>query len=177
MRVLLDAARRKPIAPSVMGLALTAAAAALFLIPAPGLLRIPMFAFGSILLVPGAIFIYIALYLWLVGTALTIEPGSVLIERRALLFHWQRRFEAGEIADVRCAVSGESESSGGIGPGGSKTFYGIKLTTRAGRSDWLAADLADPHYVAWLTGAIRQVLDLPVATGPDASSGQIPPRA
>jgi hypothetical protein len=152
----LNAARRKPIVPTVFGLIFTGLAVALFLAPI-GLMRIVSIALGSLVLLPGAFFDYIAIYVWLVSQDVKVQRGSLVMERRALFFHWGRTFDVGDIADITCKEDGMSSTSNNPVV---VTFHGIQLTARDGKSTWLASEISQADYAAWLTDEINDALGL-----------------
>lgn len=154
LRIRLAAARRKPVVPTVAGLILTGIAAGLFLAPAPGVMRIATIAFGSVFLLPGAVFDYIAIYLWFVRQELTVRRGSLEVERRVGGFRTRQTFELGDIAEITCKIDGTSSSGGS----GVTTFHGIQLQTRDGRSVWLASELSRADYAGWLAEEIKGAL-------------------
>ena len=154
-----DAARRKPIVPTVLGLILTGAAAALFLAPI-GLMRIFSIAMGSVVLLMGAFFDYIAIYVWLVSQDVKVQRGSLVMERRALFFHWGRTFDVRDIAEITCQQGGESRTCSSSGVTTLTTFYDIQLTARDGKSTWLANEISQADYASWLTDEINDALGL-----------------
>jgi len=149
--VRLAAAHRKPVGLTIIGLSLTGVAAGLFLAPAPGLARIITIAFGSLILLPAAFLDFIAAWLWLVSQEVTVRGTSVLMRRSIGHFHWGRTFEGGGIAEITCKVDGSSSTSNGP----TVTYHGIQLQTRDGKSAWLASNIADGDYAAWLTEEIN----------------------
>jgi len=150
----LVAGRRKLVAPTVIGLILTGIAVALFLAPLPDLMRIITIAFGSLILLLGAFFDYIAFYNWLVSQDVKVHQGSLVMERRALFFHWGRTFDIRDIAQIICQQDGGESNSSGV----AATFHGIQLKTRDGKSTWLASNISQADYAAWLTDEINAAL-------------------
>ena len=149
MHIQLAAARRKPIVPTLAGLIFTGIAVALFVLPKHDVMWIAAFALGSLLLLPGVLFDYIAIYLWLVSQDVKVRRGSLVMESRALFFHWGRTFDVGEIAEITCRQDGNS---------GGTTFYGIQLKTRDGKTTWLASSISQSEYAAWLADEIQDAL-------------------
>jgi hypothetical protein len=150
----LAAARRKPIGLTLIGLVLTGVAGGFFLAPAPGLMRIITFAGGSLVLLPAAFLDYIAVWLWLVSQEVTVRGSSLVMRQGIGPCHWGRTFEARDIAEIKCKIDGGSSS----GNGPALTYYGIQLQTRDGKSAWLASNITDGGYAAWLTGEIQDAL-------------------
>ena len=151
----LAAARRKPIAPTVAGLLLTGIAVALFLAPSPYLMRIITISLGVCVLFPGAVFDYIAIYLWLVSQDVRVRRGSLVMERRASFFHWGRTFYPSDIAQIICRIDGTSSTNGN-----EKTYYGVELKTSDGKSIWLASNISQEACAVRLTEAINGALGL-----------------
>jgi hypothetical protein len=145
----LAAARRQPVVPSVVGLIFTGIAVALFILPKHDVMWIVTFVFGSFLLLPGVLFDYIAIYLWLVSQDVKVRRDSLVMERRALFFHWGRTFTVPEIAEITCKQDGNS---------GMTTFHGIQLKARDGKTVWLASSISQADYAAWLTDEIQDAL-------------------
>ena len=100
---------------------------------------------------------YIAIFLWLVSQDVKVRRGSLVLERRALFFHWGRTFDVSEIADITCRKDGESSSSSS-GEATSATFYGIQLKARDGKCTWLASNISQADYATWLTDEINEAL-------------------
>ncbi|MGO8696540.1 MAG: hypothetical protein ACLQVY_02315 [Limisphaerales bacterium] len=150
----LAAGRRKLIGPTVIGLIFTGIAVALFLAPLPDLMRIITISLGALLLLPGAFFGFIVTYNWLVSQDVKARQGSLVMERRALFFHWGRTFNVSEIAEITCQKDGESSSSNS----GVATFHGIQLKARDGKCTWLASNISQADYAAWLTDEINAAL-------------------
>ena len=148
----LAAAHRKPIGLTLVGLLFTGVAAVFLLVPAPGVMRIITVAAGSLALLPAAFLDYIAVWLWLVSQDVTVRGGSVVMRRRIGPWHWGRTFEASDIAEIRCEVDGSSSS----GNGPTLTYHGIKIQTRDGKSAWLASNISDGGYAAWITEEIQE---------------------
>ena len=167
LHIHLVAGRRKLIALTVIGLILTGIAVALFLAPlftnssaaptawqssiVPDLMRIIFIAFGSLVLLLGGFFDYIAFYNWFVSQDVKVHRGSLVMERRALFFHWGRTFDLRDIAEIVCQQDGEQSN----GSGAAATFHGIQLKTRDGKSAWLASNISQADYAAWLTDEIN----------------------
>lgn len=155
LHIHLAAARRKPIVPTIVGLLLTGIAVALFLVSVPGVMRIITFAMGSVVLLPGALFDYIAVFVWLVSQDVKVRRGSLAMERRALFFHRGRTFALREIAAITCQEDGSSSSGGSPVV---KTYHGIQLKARDGKTTWLANEISNSDYAAWLTDKINDAL-------------------
>ena len=80
-----------------------------------------------------------------------VRRGSVVMERRALFFHWSRTFDVREIAEITCKQDGNS---------GAATFHGVQLKTRDGKTTWLASSISQSDYAAWLTDEINDAIGL-----------------
>jgi hypothetical protein len=154
LRLRLAAGRRKPIGLTLIGLVLSGVAVGFFLAPTPGLMRIITFAGGSLVLLPAAFLDYIAVWLWLVSQEVTVRGSSVVMRQGIGPCHWGRTFEARDIAEIRCKIDGSSSSSNGP----ALTYYGIQLQARDGKSAWLASNITDGGYAAWLTDEIQNAL-------------------
>jgi len=153
LHIHLVAGRRKLIPLAVIGLIFTGIAVALFLAPVPDLERILTIALGCLLLLPGAFLGFIVIYNWLVSQDVKVHPGSLVMERHALGFHWGRTFKASEIAEITCQKDGESSSNSSVA-----TFHGIQLKARDGKCTWLASNISQADYAAWLTDEINAAL-------------------
>jgi hypothetical protein len=147
------AGRRKLIPVTVIALIFTGIAVGLFLAPVPALERIITIALGALLLLPGAVLDYIVIYNWVVSQDVKVHPGSLVMERRALFFHWGRTFNASEISEITCKQDGASSGSSGAA-----TFHGIQLQARDGKCTWLASNISQADYAAWLTDEINAAL-------------------
>jgi hypothetical protein len=153
LHIHLLAGRRKLIPVTVIGFVFTGIAVGLFLAPVPDLERIITIALGCLLLLPGAFLDYIVLFNWLVSQDVKVHRGSLVMERRALFFHWGRTFNASEISEITCRQDGESSSNSGVA-----TFHGIQLKARDGKCTWLASNISQADYAAWLTDEINAAL-------------------
>jgi hypothetical protein len=149
----LAAGRRKLIVPTVLGLILTGMAVALFFAPVADLFRVITIAFGSLILLMGGFLDYIAFYNWFVSQDVKVQSGSLVLARRVLFCHWGRTFNASEIAEIVCQKDGESSSNSGV-----ETFHGIQLKARDGKCTWLASNISQADYAAWLTDEINAAL-------------------
>jgi hypothetical protein len=145
----LAAGRCKPMGPMVAGLAFTGIAVGLFLLPVPGVEWIAPIAFGAFILFLGAVFDYITIYNLLVSQNLTVHRGSLVMERRALFFHWGRTFDVSDVGGITCRQDGAT---------GDSIFHGIELKDRQGKSTWLANNISQRDYAEWMTDEINATL-------------------
>lgn len=154
LHIHLAAGRRKLIALTVIGLMLAGIAVALFLARPDDLMRIILIAFGSLALLLGAFLDYIVFYNWLVSQDVKVRRGSLVMERRALFFHWGRTFDIRDIAEITCQQDGSESNSSGV----AATYHGIQLKTRDGKITWLASNISQADYAAWLADEINTAL-------------------
>jgi hypothetical protein len=83
-----------------------------------------------------------------------VHRGLLVMESRALFFHWGRTFNIRDITGIICQEDGNESSSSGV----AAAFYGIQLKTRDGKSTWLASNISQADYAAWLTDEINDAL-------------------
>jgi hypothetical protein len=108
----------------------------------------------TILLIAG-VFDFIAIFNWLVSEEITVRYGSLTLERRAPLYLQQRTFKTKEISDIFHQIEGGSSFASRIRSQKEKSFYGLVLKTRDDDLIWLAKDIIQKDYAAWLAEEIK----------------------
>jgi hypothetical protein len=156
LQIHLAAGRRKPLAPAIFGIIATLTAIVLLLTTTADLAGALHLAFGLLILLIGGLFDYIAIYNLLVSQSITAHPGSVIISRHAPFYTWTKTFNAGDIAEITFKSDGASGSGAA-----QKTYFGIQLKTRDGKTTWIANNISNANYAAWLAQEISRIAGAP----------------
>jgi len=155
-RIHFAAARNKTSAmvTTVVGLLFTGIAVCITLIPGIPLMRVMTLAFAAVPLLIGGLFDYIAIFLWFVSRDITVQHDTLVIESGTPLFRRRQTFRARDVSDVFFKVDGGSSVNGSA----EKKSFGIMLKTRDGKSIWVANNISQGNYAAWLADQIKITL-------------------
>jgi hypothetical protein len=160
LRIQFAAARNKSFIAftAIIGLALSVMAMAMVNRFGTGTERIMTIGVASMVLFLGGVFVFIALFNWLATEEITVRYGSLTAERRGPLFRQQRTYKLGDVSDIFQKIETGSSSASGGGSAKKKSFHRIMLKTRDGELIWIAKDIVQGDYAAWLADEIKETL-------------------
>jgi len=160
LRIYFAAARNKSsvIVTVFIGLILAAIAIALAAWPDFHMSRDVALSIASIVLFAGVVFGFIAIFNLFVTEEIIVRYGSLTVERLAPMYHQERTFKLGDIADVFHKGEGIALFSYSLPPERKMGSYSLMLKMRDGELIRLATDINQRDYAAWLAEEIRDTL-------------------